>query len=38
MLIALGINFIGGASQQNSPDQLKEKQSTPNEPGLKNLE
>ena len=35
--MALMINETGGTSQQNSPNQLNAKQSTPNEPGLKNL-
>ena len=37
-LTALGINLTGGTSQQNSPDQLIEKQSTSKELGLKYLE
>ena len=37
-LTALGINLTGGTTQQNSPDQLNEKQSTLKELGLKYLE
>jgi hypothetical protein len=36
--IAFGISFTGGTSQQNSPAQSKEKQSTSSELGLTYLE